>query len=45
MTPENKYLVIAGNFKDEPQRLTVKLEDKYLEVTLQAHSLNTFYSK
>lgn len=45
LTPENKYLVIAGNFKDEPQRLTVKLEDKYLEVTLQAHSLNTFYSK
>ncbi|MDE5702641.1 MAG: beta-glycosidase [Bacteroides sp.] len=45
LTPENKYLVVAGNFNDEARRLTVKLGNKYLDVTLQAHSFNTFCMK
>ena len=45
LTPENQYLVIAGNFSDEQQKLSVKLAGKYLEVMLQPHSLNTFYTK
>lgn len=42
LTPENKYLVIAGNFNDGPQELCVQLGNKYLDVILQPHSLNTF---
>jgi len=34
--------VVAGNFQDNPQQLTVKLGEKWLNVTLQAHSFNTF---
>ena len=45
LTPENKYLVVAGNFNDEPKNLTIQLGSKYLDVTLQAHSFNTFSMK
>ena len=45
LTPENKYLVVAANFNDEPKNLTVKLGSKYLDVTLKAHSFNTFSVK
>lgn len=45
LTPEGKYLVVAGNFNDEQQQLSVRLGNKYLEVTLQPHSLNTFCMK
>ena len=45
LTPENQYLVVAGNFNGKQQNLSVKLAGKYLEVTLQQHSLNTFYTK
>lgn len=41
-TPEGKTVVVAGNFQDSPQQLTVKLGEKWLNVTLQAHSFNTF---
>jgi glucosylceramidase len=42
LTPENKYVVVAGNFNDEAKPLTVKINKKFLNVTLEAHSLNTF---
>ena len=45
LTPENQYLVVAGNFNGKQQNLSVKLAGKYLEVPLQPHSLNTFYTK
>lgn len=45
LTPDGKYLVVAGNFNDEPRQLTVRLGGKYLDVTLQAHSFNTFVMK
>ena len=45
LTPENKYLVVAANFNDDPKNLTVRLGDKYLDVTLEAHSFITFSMK
>lgn len=44
-TPAKKYVVIAGNFKEESQKLTVKLGKRYLEVVLAPHSMNTFEMK
>jgi len=44
-TPEGGYIIIAGNFQDQTQQLNIKLGKKYLNVTLDAHSLNTFFSK
>lgn len=41
-TPEGKTVVVAGNFLDNSQQLTVRLGEKWLNVTLQAHSFNTF---
>ncbi|MDR2813286.1 MAG: beta-glycosidase [Prevotellaceae bacterium] len=41
-TPQGKYVVIAGNFNDERKDLSVKLGNRYLNVRLQPHSLNTF---
>lgn len=41
-TPQGKYMVVAGNFGEEAKELTVKLEKRYLNVTLQPHSFNTF---
>jgi len=40
-----KYVVVAGNFKGEPQQLTVRLGKKYLNATLPAHSFHTFVVK
>ena len=45
MTPQKKQVVIAGNFNGEAKEVTVKLGNRYLCVTLQAHSLNTFVEK
>lgn len=41
-TPQAAYVVVAGNFNDEPKALTLKLGARYLNVTLQPHSFNTF---
>ena len=45
MTPQNKYLVVAANFDDIPQKFVVKLGQKVLDVVLQPHSFNTFEMK
>ena len=45
LTPEGKYLIVAGNYGDVAQQMTVQLGEKYLNVTLQAHSFNTFIVK
>lgn len=42
LTPNNKFLVVAANFNNEAKPLTVQLGEKFLEVTLQGHSFNTF---
>jgi len=41
-TPENKYVVVAGNFNDEAKDITLKLGTKYLNNQLKPHSFNTF---
>lgn len=45
LTPEGKYLIVAGNYGDASQQVTVQLGKKFLNVTLQAHSFNTFSVK
>lgn len=45
LTPDNKYVVVAGNFSDKPRSVSVKLNKKYLNVTLNPHSMNTFIQK
>ncbi len=37
-----KLIIVAGNFQDSPQNLTVKIKGKMLQVTLPAHSMNSF---
>jgi glucosylceramidase len=44
-TPEGKYVIVAGNFKDTAQRLRIKIGSKVLDVSLDPHSLNTFEGK
>lgn len=44
-TLQNKYMVIAGNFNDETKEISVKVENRYLNILLQPHSLNTFEEK
>ncbi len=40
--PEGKYVVVAGNFKDEASPLAVRIGKKCLSAALAAHSFNTF---
>jgi glucosylceramidase len=44
-TPQGKYLVVAGNFNEASKTVAVKLGPRYLNVTLPAHSFNTFQVK
>ena len=41
-TPDNRTVVVAGNFEDTAQSLSVKVGDRYLNQSLQPHSFNTF---
>ena len=41
-TPEKRLIVAAGNFNGEKRGITLKLKGKYLNMSLQPHSLNTF---
>ena len=45
LRPDNKYVVIAGNQTDEQRMATVKLGRKYLNMTLPAHSFNSYITK
>jgi len=36
------FIVTAGNFKDTEARLSVKLNNKYLNIVAQPHSFNTY---
>jgi len=45
VNPQGQYVVFAGNFNDENKELTVKLGERFLNVTLKANSLNTFQVK
>ncbi len=37
-----RYIVTAGNFTDTDSQLTVKLKNKYLNISMTPHSFNTF---
>lgn len=43
--PTKKYAVITGNFNGEKRTVSVAILGRYLNVTLQPHSLNTFIMK
>jgi glucosylceramidase len=40
-----KYVVVAANFANESRTVSVKLGKKYLNMTLKAHSMNTYDMK
>lgn len=42
MTPQQKRVITVGNFNHEVKEITLKLGKRYLNATLQPHSLNTF---
>lgn len=43
--PNNKYTIMAGNFNSEDKNISIKLNQKYLNLKLPAHSLNTLVMK
>lgn len=43
--PDQKYVVIAGNQTDGQRTVTVKLGKKFLNMTLQPHSFNSYITK
>lgn len=38
----NSYIVTAGNFTDEVVEISIKINNRYMNVALQPHSFNTF---
>jgi glucosylceramidase len=42
---EKDIIVTAGNFTDDEQHITVQVGKKFLNVTLQPHSFNTYVGK
>lgn len=42
VTPDNRTVVVAGNFEDSERSLSVKVGNRYLNQSLQPHSFNTF---
>ena len=45
LTPEKTFVVVAGNLGDKLDEVTFRLGKKYLNATLDSHSLNTFVVK
>lgn len=43
--PNGKLVVLVGNFNNESRAITVKLNNKYLNMQLLPHSLNTYSMK
>ena len=41
-TPDNKCVIVAGNFEDKPWEFSVKVDGEYLNATLAPHSFNTY---
>lgn len=42
VTPKGKYVVVAGNFSDEAKCVSVEVGRRFLNVTLEPHSFNTY---
>jgi glucosylceramidase len=45
VTPQKKYVIMAGNFNDEAKVLSVKINNQYLTLKIPAHSLQTLAMK
>lgn len=43
--PDKKYVVIVGNQTDEQRTVSIKLGKQYLNITIFAHSFNTYVSQ
>jgi glucosylceramidase len=43
--PDKKYVIIAGNQTDDARTATVKIGNKFLNMTLPAHSFHTYIAK
>lgn len=43
--PDKKYVVVAGNQNSEQRLVTVKLGNKYLNMTLSPHSFHSYIAK
>ena len=41
VTPDNRKVVMAGNFNDEARSVTVEVDGKYLNLNLDPHSMST----
>lgn len=45
LNPEGKHVVVAGNFSDSNKKVSVKINNKYLNISLTPHSFNSFVEK
>ncbi len=45
LRPDKKYVIIAGNQTDDARTATVKIGNKFLNMTLPAHSFHTYIAK
>ncbi|MCM1224137.1 MAG: hypothetical protein NC548_57760, partial [Lachnospiraceae bacterium] len=45
VTPEGKYVVVAGNFSDEEKSVSVEVGKKFLNLSLAPHSFNSYVEK
>lgn len=41
-TPEGNFITVAGNFSNEQEKVSVKIGNRYLNMTLPPHSFNTY---
>ncbi len=42
MRPDNKYVIVVGNFNDEKRETSIQIRNKFLNISLIPHSFNTF---
>lgn len=45
ITPEGKYVVVAGNLGDSEKKISVEVKGKYLNLNLPPHSFNSYVEK
>lgn len=41
-TSEGNFITVAGNFSDKQEKVSVKIGNRYLNMTLSPHSFNTY---
>lgn len=45
LNPEGKYVIVAGNLSDDEKKVSVEINNKYVNLTLAPHSFNSFVQK